>query len=107
MKNWQKQVLKMTENEPYNLINNLKKMKDTPADYTRLDELMTRLGFTPYNDERGFYFHSAVGLNLIDLTGVAQDEPSVMKEILRQTITIGRGQGQEMIQQTIREALGL
>jgi hypothetical protein len=107
MKNWQKQVLKMTENEPYNLINNLEKMKDTPADYTKLDELMTRLGFTPYNDERGFYFHSAIGLNLIDLTDVAQDEPSVMKEILRQTITIGRGQGQEMIQQTVREALGL
>lgn len=107
MKNWQKQVLKMTENEPFNLINNLEKMKNTPADYTKLDELMTRLGFTPYNDERGFYFHSAVGLNLIDLTGVAQDEPSVMKEILRQTIAIGRGQGQEMIQQTIREALGL
>lgn len=107
MKTWQKQVLKMTENEPYNLINNLEKMKDTPTDYTKLDELMTRLGFTPYNDERGFYFHSAVGLNLIDLTDVAQDEPSVMKEILRQTITIGRGQGQEMIQQTVREALGL
>jgi len=107
MKTWQKQILKMTENEHYNLINNLDKMKDTPKNYTKLDELMTRLGFTPYNDERGFYFHSAIGLNLIDLTGTAQDEPSVMKEILRQTITIGRGQGQEMVQQTIREALGL
>lgn len=107
MKTWQKKVLKMTENDPNNLINNLDKMKDTPKDYTKLDELMTRLGFTPYNDERGFYFHSAIGLNLIDLTGTAQDEPSVMKEILRQTIAIGRGQGKEIIQQTIREALDL
>lgn len=107
MKTWQKQVLKMTENEPYNLINNLEKMKDTPTDYTKLDELMTRLGFTPYNDERGFYFHSAIGLNLIDLTGVEQTEVSVMKEILRQTMTIGRGQGEEKVQQIMREALGL
>lgn len=107
MKTWQKQVLKMTENEPNNLINNLEKMKDTPTDYTKLDELMTRLGFTPYNDERGFYFHSAIGLNLIDLTGVEQTEVSVMKEILRQTMTIGRGQGEEKVQQIMREALGL
>ena len=107
MQNWQKQVLEMTENETYNLINNLEKMRTTEKDYTQLDELMTRLGFTPYNDEKGFYFHSAVGLNLIDLTGVAQDEPSVMKEILRQTITIGRGQGEEKVQQIMREALGL
>jgi len=107
MKNWQKQVLKMTENEPYNLINNIEKMKETVKDYTDLDALMTQWGFTPYNDERGFYFHSAIGLNLIDLTGVEQTEVSVMKEILRQTMTIGRGQGEEKVQQIMREALGL
>jgi len=107
MQDWQKQVLKMTEKESYNLINNLDKMKTTERDYKQLDEIMIRLGFTPYPDEKGFYFHSAVGFNLIDLTAVDMKEKSIMQEIMNQTMTIGIGVGTEQVQQKLRDALGV
>lgn len=107
MQDWQKKVLKMTEKEPYNLINNLEKMKTTERDYTQLDEIMIRLGFTPYHDERGFYFHSAIGFNLIDLTAVELTEKSIMNEIMNQTMAVGIGVGTEQVQEKLRDAMGM
>jgi hypothetical protein len=107
MQDWQKKVLEMTEEETYNLINNLEKMKTTERDYTQLDEIMLRLGFTPYPDEKGFYFHSAIGFSLIDLTAVDITEKSIMQEIMNQTMAIGIGVGKEEVQQNIRLSLGL
>ena len=107
MQDWQKKVLEMTKKEKYNLINNLDKMKTTERDYEQLDKLMISFGFTPYPDEKGFYFHSAIGFNLIDLTAVNETEKSILYEIMNQTMAIGIGVGTEQVQQKLRETLGL
>lgn len=107
MQNWQKKVLEMTENETYNLINNLEKMKTTERDFTQLDEIMIRFGFTPYPDEKGCYFNASIGFNVIDLSAVEIIEKSIVQEIMNQTMAIGIGVGTEQVQQKMRQTLGL
>lgn len=82
-------------------------MKDTPQDYSKLDELMKSWGFTPITDQRGRYYHHVIGLDLVDLTSIRQDEASIMREILNQTMAVGMAAGMEQVQQTIRRALNL
>jgi len=106
MKDWQKQVLKMTKNEPYNLINNLEKMKTTERDYTGLNEKMTSLGFLKLEKE-GCYFHPAIGLEMLDLSASNHDIVSIIIEIIVHSKSVGFQQGQEEVQQNIRTALGL
>ena len=107
MQDWQKKVLEMTEEETYNLINNLDKMKTTERDYEQLDKLMISFGFTPYPDEKGFYFHSAIGFNLIDLTAVNETEKSILHEIMNQNNVNKYFFIDKLVQQKFRETLGL
>ena len=107
MQNWQKQVLKMTEQEPYNLIKNLDQMKTTERDFTVINSKMTDWGFSPYEDMIGCYFHAQLGFSFIDLTATEETDQALMSEILKQTMNIGTGIGMETVQQNIRVALGL
>jgi hypothetical protein len=107
MQNWQKQVLKMTEQEPYNLIKNLDQMKTTERDFTVIDGKMKSWGFSPYEEMNGCYFHAQLGFSFIDLTATAETDEALISEILKQTMNIGTGIGMETVQQNIRVALGL
>lgn len=107
MQKWQKQVLKMTEKEPYNLIKNPDQMKTTERDFTVINSKMKDWGFSPYEDIKGCYFHAQLGFSFIDLTATAETDQALMSEILKQTMNIGTGVGIEMVQQNIRVALGL
>lgn len=106
MQKWQKQVLKMTKNEPYNLIENLEKMKTTVRDYTVLNEKMASWGFVKLEKE-GCYFHPAIGLEMLDLTASNHDTKTIILQIIMHCKKVGFEQGQEEVQQNIRTALGI
>jgi hypothetical protein len=106
MQKWQKQVLKMTKNEPNNLIKNLEKMETTERDYTVLNEVMTSFGFVVL-DKEGCYFHPAIGLEMLDLSASNQDLKTIILQIIMHSKNVGFQQGQEEVQQTIRTSLGL
>ena len=106
MQKWQKQVLKMTKNEPNNLIKNLEKMKTTVRDYTVLNETMASWGFVKLEQE-GCYFHPAIGLEMLDLSASNHDTKTVILQIIMHSKNVGFQQGQEDVQQNIRTALGL
>ena len=96
----------MTKNEPYNLIENLEKMKTTERDYTELNEIMASWGFVKLEKEGG-YFHPAIGLEMLDLTASNHDTKTIILQIIMHCKKVGFEQGQEEVQQNIRTALGI